>query len=169
MKCTEKGCDGTVGPRTVGLQTGCYAVTQCPYCEKCGAVYSPDGVRMYQRGFDNKPFVVNGEVVQKPTAEEEVRFLKVRHAVEFFDSYPEEWQAETLEFLKKTAGLYHAEDCKSNGTCTCGIVEAWEFLKSRSVAVHERTCKYSECGVSLSPREVSDYCSPQCAADDVDD
>lgn len=131
MKCKEIGCNGNIGPETVSIQTGCDVMTPSPYCGVCGAIYSPGGERMYQRGFDNKPFFIDGEIVQKPTAEEEVRSMKVENMIALYDCYEEDGQEEVLEYLRKIVKLSHTPDCALGAVpaCTCGIREAEDFLK----------------------------------------
>ncbi len=133
MRCKEKGCIGVVSfLHTTPLQTGCGGMcTPCYPCNMCGALYSSDGFRMYQRGYDKKPFLKNGEIILEPTEEEEVRSLKVDHMISLFDAFPEEEQKSVLKELEKISKFEHTEDCAlgSVPTCTCGIADAKEFLK----------------------------------------
>jgi len=108
-------------------------MTLCPYCDVCGAIYHPDGERMYQRGFDTKPFFVHSEIVDKPTEDEEVRFQQMIDLFNSSEHHPE-WREQILPdiiiYFKKISKLDHTPDCALGAVpaCTCGLKEAQDFL-----------------------------------------
>lgn len=154
MQCIEKGCTGNIGPKKVNLQTGCHSATACPYCDTCGAIHYPDGTRMYQRGYNNKPFFINGEIIHKPTEEEEARPMKVQDMIGLYNSaeHQEEWRKqllpEILEYFEKISKLDHTSDCALGAVpaCTCGLSEARDFLKKHKKQGFYGKSKTSWCG-----------------------
>lgn len=139
-KCTEEGCNGNIDPsKTVPLQTGCGGMrSSCVACDTCGALYSSDGSRMYQRGWKEKPFFRNGRVVHEPTEEEEVRYFKVEEAIYILkeDGYPDEMKEDARKELEAIVLREHTKDChlqKGIGACTCGISFAKECLEKLKV------------------------------------
>ncbi|MEW6616841.1 MAG: hypothetical protein AB1333_00205 [Patescibacteria group bacterium] len=134
-KCIEKGCNGNIDPSKVFLlQTGCHHHTHCPTCDVCGAVYYPDGGRMYQRGWTKKPFYKDGKFSLKPTDEEEVRSVRVDDAISILkeDGYPDDVKESALNELRAVVLREHTKDChlqKGIGACTCGISFAKEYLE----------------------------------------
>jgi len=134
-KCIEEGCNGNINPSKVfRLQTGCYHFTHCPTCGVCGAIYYPGGQRMYQRGWNEKPFFIDGKFSHKPTDEEEVRDLKVDEAIYILnnDEYPDDMKEDALKELGAVILRKHTKDCyvQKRGACTCGISLAKGFLEN---------------------------------------
>jgi len=132
--CKEEGCRGILNPmRAIPLKTGCYHITPLPYCGVCGAVYYPDGGRVYQAGFDNKLFSIDSKIILKPTEDEEVRPLKVDEMISLYDSSKnqEELLPKTLEYFEKTSKLGHLSNCELDAEfpCTCGFRKVGDFLK----------------------------------------
>jgi len=130
-------CIGTVkiSPEfAVALRTSCCSFTDAYRCQTCGRLYWESGNGVFNRQ-NQKAFwdSVGGVRHEDMRANEQATYILAKIQQVSVEGGHEDKQSLVEELALWLRGRGHVKDCEANqgSICTCGVIEASNFISSR--------------------------------------